>query len=265
MRKAKIILLILLSFISITSGQNKLDDNFKNFKGTIVIYNQQADSFTVYNEKRAATRYTPFSTFKIPNSIIALETKNISDTEQIIKWDLEKYPVEKWWPKTWHGEHNLKSAIKFSVVPAYRHIACLIGNKKMQKYVTSFKYGNEDISSGIDKFWLSGSLQITAFEQVEFLKKFYKGKLNVSERSIELVKNILIQEETKNYKLSAKTGAGYIDKNRTVALGWYVGYIEKANSVYYFALNIEGASFNEILKPRAEITKSILIELGIIN
>lgn len=264
MVKFQFILLILSASFSLLSGQSKLDDNFMNFDGTIVIYNQHSDTYTIFNEKRAATRYSPFSTYKIPHSIIALEMQIVSDTDQVIKWDEEKYPVEDWWPDTWNGEHNLKSAIKYSVVPAYRHIASLIGDEMMRNYVTGFDYGNKDISSGIDNFWLNGSLKISANEQVEFLKKFYQGQLKVSAKTIKLVKNILIQEQTENYKLSAKTGAGYIDQNRNVALGWYVGYLEKSDNVYFFALNIEGQSFDEILKPRIEITKSIFKELGII-
>ena len=65
--------------------------------------------------------------------------------------------------------------------------------------------------------------------------------------------------------LSGKTGAGTIDQEQNAALGWYVGYVEKGDNVYYFALNIEGDSFNEILKPRIEITKNVLKQLGIIQ
>ena len=61
------------------SSQAKLDENFENFSGTIVVYDQKADTQTIFNEERAATRYSPFSTFKIPNSIILLETEVVSD------------------------------------------------------------------------------------------------------------------------------------------------------------------------------------------
>ena len=265
MNKMRIIFWVLVVFLFTLFGQTKLDDNFKNFKGTIVVYDQQSDTYTIFNEKRAATQYSPFSTYKIPNSIIALETKVVSDIDQVVKWDEQKYPAKEWWPKTWDGKHNLKSAIKYSVVPVYRHIANLIGDEKMQSYVIDFDYGNKEISSGIDNFWLNGSLKISALEQIEFLKKFYQGQLMVSPKTTKLVKSILIQEQTENYKLSGKTGAGYIDQGRNVALGWYIGYVEKDDNVYFFALNIEGQSFNEILKPRIEIAKSILKEMGIIE
>ena len=142
MNKIQLVFWMLVTFSSTVAGQKKLDDNFMNFKGTIVVFDQQSNKYIIHNDERAAIRYSPFSTYKIPNSIVALETQIVSDTKQIIKWDEKKYPIENWWPMTWFGEHNLKSAIKFSVVPAYRHIASLIGIKIMQSFVDSFNYGN---------------------------------------------------------------------------------------------------------------------------
>jgi len=265
MYKKRILIWLLAAIPTAVCGQHVSGKSFKGFKGTIVIYDQGADKYITHNEDRAATPYSPFSTYKIPHSIIALETKIISNTEQIIQWEEKKYPAETWWPKTWAGEHNLRSAIKFSVVPAYRHLATLIGDSVMQRYVDRFEFGNKDISSGLDSFWLNGSLRITAYEQVAFLKKFYNSQLKISAQTERNVKNILLQEQTENYKLSAKTGGGTIGRDQSAALGWYVGYLEKADNVYFFALNIEGNSFNEILKPRVLITKSIFRALGIIQ
>ena len=265
MFKIKFIIPIVLAFLSVINAQTGIDDCFKNFQGTIVVYDQGADQYIIHNKKRAAIRFSPFSTYKIPHSIIALESGVITDTEQIIKWDTKKYPREKWWPKTWSGDHNLRSAIKFSVVPVYRHLAGLIGPKTMQGYVDRFDYGNKDISSGLDDFWLNGSLQISALEQIEFLKKFYNYQLPVSKKTIGQVKKILIREQTPAYKLSAKTGAGYIDPKQSLALGWYIGYLEKPGAVYFFALNIQGKGFTKLLKPRIEITKSVLKQLGILS
>lgn len=265
MIKFRMSCVILLTVVSTISGQTRLSELFNGFEGTIVIYDAKADSYTVVNDERARTRYSPFSTFKIPNSIIALETGVISDTGQVVEWDPAKYPTEDWWPNSWQGKHNLRSAIKYSVVPFYRHLATQVGAQRMRQYVELFDYGNQDISSGIDTFWLNGSLKISAFEQIEFLKKFYNNQLSVSPGTIQMVKSILVQEVTDVYTLSAKTGGGYLDEGQSQALGWYVGYVEKEDNVYYFALNIEGKSFTEIQKPRIEITKNILKEAGIIR
>ena len=127
MTTIRVISLILLASISFTLGQDQLSEMFDGFEGTIVIYDMKADRYTVVNEERARIQYSPFSTYKIPNSIIALETGIVSDTGQIVEWDQKKYPAEAWWPASWNGKHNLRSAIKYSVVPFYRHLASQIG------------------------------------------------------------------------------------------------------------------------------------------
>ncbi len=259
------ILLVLLTVLLPGCGRGDLSKCFGEFEGTMVLYDQNSDQYTVVNEVRASTRFSPFSTFKIPNSVIALETGVVSDIDQALTWDTRKYPAEEWWPKTWSGGHNLRSAIEYSVVPAYRNIASQIGKQRMQSYVTAFGYGNTDISSGIDSFWLNGSLKISAREQVEFLRKFYSGRIDVSGHSIESVKSILVQEAKDEYTLSYKTGAGSLDDGGHSALGWLVGYVEKQDNVYYFSMNIEGKTFDDVLVPRIEITRSILRELDIVD
>lgn len=264
----RIISLVLLATLLSSCNQTDLNHNFEGFEGfegTFVLYDQNSAQYTIVNESRAMTRYSPFSTFKIPNSIIALESRIVSDVDQILTWDTLEYPKEDWWPQTWEGEHNLRSGIKYSVVPLYRTIASLIGTDQMQSYVTKFYYGNTDISSGVDNFWLNGSLKISAHEQVEFLRKFYNGELSVSEHSINSVKSILIQDSEESYSLSYKTGAGSTNIEKTEALGWLVGILEKKDNIYYFAMNIEGKSFEEVLTPRLRITKTILREVGIIS
>ena len=150
-------------------------------------------------------------------------------------------------------------------MPVYRHIATQVGAEKMNSYITAFNYGNKDISSGIDNFWLGKSLKISALEQIDFLKKFYNNELGISPETKKLVKTILIREQTQNYTISAKTGGGYLDDEHKTALGWYVGYIEKAGNVYFFALNIEGKNFNELIEQRIEIANAVFKKLGIIQ
>ena len=166
-------LLISVSILSAsTIVEIDLSKQFPKKNGTVVIYDQNADKYFVYNKQRSTLRLTPFSTFKIPNSLIALETGIIPDIEQIYQWDTAKYPREDSWPSQWNDKHNMRSAVKYSVVPFYRNIASQVGAVKMKSFVDKFKYGNKDISSGVDNFWLNGSLKISAMEQIDFLKGF---------------------------------------------------------------------------------------------
>ena len=220
------------------------------------------------NEERAKQRLSPFSTFKITNSLIALDSKQIANAQQTLTFDKEKYPVQAWWPSVWKlPEYDLSSAFKFSMVAIYRQMATDIGQDKMQSYLSKFNYGNQDISSGLDSFWLNSSLKISALEQVRFLQKMHKGQLAISQHSIDTLKEVMLVEKKANYSLYAKTGAGKVngkDKNSKVMLGWYVGFVENAEGVHYFAFNFTRGSYAEMKAVRVEIARNHLKKAGII-
>jgi beta-lactamase class D len=243
---------------------------FKDTDGAFVLYDLNQNRYIRYNEARCRERFSPFSTFKIPNSLIGLETNVVKDAEEIIRWEPQKFPSSAEWTTPpavhWKQDHSLRSAIKYSVVWYYRELARRIGEQRLKKYVDDFKYGNQDISGGLSSpalyecFWINSSLRISADEQVEFLKKFYLGKLPVSQRSQQAVREILILEKTPKYTLSAKTGGGSLSGQK--ALGWFVGYLETKGNTYFFATNIDGPNAAAIRDKRITVTKEILKELG---
>lgn len=243
--------------------EQKLNDIFKDTKGTFVLFDQKNNSYLRYNAGRARERFSPKSTFKIPNSLIGVESGVIKDADFVISWNREKYPPQANWNdepfKHWGKDHNLRSAFKNSVVWYYRELALKVGLPEMKKRVESFNYGNKTISKRVDNFWLDDSLKISADEQIEFLKAFYNNQLPVSKRATDIVKDIMIFEETPEYTLSAKTGGGLIAENTYI--GWFVGFLEAKGNVYFFAMNIEGRSFLEIRDKRIEMPKKILTEL----
>ena len=261
------LLLLSLFIVGVNAAPAEAQDlspYFKNTNGAFVLYDLKENHYIRYNEQRCRERFSPKSTFKIPNSLIGLETGVIRDADFTIAWNKQKYPPQDNWNQEpfihWAQDHTLRSAIKYSVVWYYRELALRVGKQKMKKYITAFNYGNETISKDIDNFWLDGSLKISADEQVEFLKEFYAARLPVSKRAIEIVKDILVLENTPAYKLSAKTGGGSIAEGKYI--GWFVGYLETKGNVYFFATNIEGANFAEIREKRIELSKEILAALG---
>jgi beta-lactamase class D len=246
------------------AGAQDLSPFFKDTTGAFVLYDRNNNRYLRYNVARCRTQFSPKSTYKIPNSLIGLETGVIRDADFAIKWDREKYPPQSTWNQEpfihWGRDHTLRSAIKHSVVWYYRELALRVGESRMKTYLQALDYGNQDISGGIDNFWLNGRLKISADEQVEFLKKFHAEQLPSSRRAIQIVKDILILEKTPSYTLSAKTGGGSIAEGKYI--GWFVGYLETNGNVYFFALNLEGASYQAIREKRIEVTKQILTSLG---
>lgn len=243
----------MLSFSTIPV-QEIFDSN--GVKGAFLLYDLKNDTTFVFNESRVKKGYLPASTFKIMNSLIALETGVIKDEEDTIKWDGQKRFVE-----AWNQDHNLRSGIKYSVVWFYQELARRIGEERMQHYIDTVAYGNQNISGGIDLFWLQGDIRITMQQQINFLQRLYQNELPFSQRSMDIVKDIMIQEETADYILRAKTGwAARVEPN----IGWFVGYLERKDNVHFFATNID-INKDEDAKARKDITMQILQRLNLLK
>ncbi len=249
----------------ITEGEkSSSDDKVTQASSTV----EKSETLLLINQQRAKQAFSPFSTFKVPNSLIGLDTQLIKDAKQTLTYDKEKFKVQKWWPSVWRlPEYNLSSAFKFSMVAIYRQLAMDIGQERMQSYVTKFAYGNQDISSGLDDFWLNGSLQISALEQVYFLQKMAQGKLAVSPESVNVLKEVMLVESTDTYKIYAKTGAGRAysnDKSSKAMLGWYVGFVENTQGTHYFAFNFTRESYAKMKGARVQIAMNHLKAAGVI-
>lgn len=228
---------------------------FEGYSGAFVLYDVSNNFYVRYNEEQCKKRLSPCSTFKIPNSLIALETGVANDENFTLKWDGTKQPID-----SWNKDHTLKSAIANSVVWYYRELARRIGEEKMKYYIQKLNYGNMDISGGLDKFWLMSSIEISANEQLEFIFKLYKNELPFSKRTIDIVKDIMTLEKNDNFILRGKTGSG---SKENYSQGWFVGYVEHKNNAFIFTTNIIAPDGANGVKAK-EITYNILKSLKLI-
>lgn len=257
-------ILVLAFVVPAVANAQDISRFFTGVKSCFVLYDQKKDHYIRHNEARCRERFSPKSTFKIPNTLIGLETGVIRDADVVIPWNRQKYPPRDNWNEEpfshWGQDQTLRSAMKYSVVWYYQELALRVGEQRMKQHLSAFKYGDQIVAGGVDQFWLNGELQISAEEQVNFLKDFYAGRLPVSKHSTAIVKDILVLKKTPGYTLSGKTGGGSIAPGRFI--GWFVGYLEVEGSVCLFAMNIEGAGFAEIRDKRIELTTQILEQLG---
>src|SRR5690606_15616267 len=205
--------------------------------GCFVLYDLNKDQYIKFNPERCTEQFIPASTFKIFNSLVGLETGAVKDENEIMKWDGEKRFYD-----AWNQDLNMNDAFKYSAVWFYQELARRVGEEKMQHYININHYGNEDISGGIDRFWLDGGIRISADEQIEFLKRIYKNEVKFSKRSIDILKRIMIYDQNDDYIIRAKTGWAIRVKDQ---VGWFVGYVEKNDNVYFFALNVESKNPEE--------------------
>jgi beta-lactamase class D len=267
-KRQSILLLILIAFGLSTCKQQQTTETRNDFKkfydqykvdGSFVLYDQSNDKYIFYNQSQFKQPFTPASTFKICNSLIGLETGVIKDENFIIPWDsiTRRIPA-------WNKDQNLRTAFKNSTVWYYQQLARRVGGEEMKYWLDKANYGNADTSGGIDKFWLSGDLRISPEQQIDFLRRLHDNNLPFSQRSIDIVKNIMIAKDTLGYVVRAKTGWGEQDDKE---IGWYVGYVEKADDVYYFANCIQTANSEnkDFARARIEIVYQILDELKLIR
>lgn len=239
--------------------QEIIDSSF--VKGSILVFDPQRNIYYSNDFKWANQGKLPASTFKIPNSIIALETGIIYSDSSIIKWDGEKRNLV-----IWEQDLSFHDAFQFSCVPCYQEIAREIGENRMRKYLAKLEYGEMVFdSNSIDWFWLVGESAISQFQQIDFLERFYNGELPIYDRTEIIMKRMMLIEKTDDYALSGKTGWSYY---KNIDNGWFVGYVTKNKGIYYFATNIEPLeSLNMDLFPdlRKEITMEALRRLEIIE
>ena len=229
-------------------------------EGSIIIYDAQSDRTYQHNPQRNTTAFLPASTFKILNSLISLETGVIPHELALLTWD----GIERAIPE-WNRDLNMKEAIRLSAVWFYQVLARRVGHDRMQAWVKEAGYGNQNIGSpkDIDTFWLTGELRITPQEQIQFLRRLYSDELPFSERSLSLVKEIMIVEQTPDYTIRAKTGLVGFGEETMPQIGWYVGYLEKGENVYFFATNIDIRNEKD-LATRIELTRRCFQQLALL-
>jgi len=223
--------------------------------GTIVFSSLHSRQTFIHNDRRANQRFSTASTFKILNTLISLEENAISGKDDSLKWDGHIYDLPDW-----NRDLTLENAFKVSCVWCFQELARRVGKEKYRDYLSKSAYGELHEPFEVTTFWLDGSLKISAMEQVEFLKRVYQRSLPFSASSYKALQEIMVVEKTPTFTIRAKTG--WATKLKP-SIGWYVGYIETLNDVWFFAANMEIRNKKD-LPLRQQLTRAILQEKGVI-
>ncbi len=181
----------------------------------------------VVGGRRAARRYLPSSTFKIPNSLLAIDRGVASGPDQPYPGPNPNYEVDgaPLLPAACEGDLTLQTAFSNSCIPIYQRIAREIGAPAYRRALRAMRYGNHDIdgapstSSGCE-----APFAISALEQVRFLERLRRGALPVSRKAIADVREMMVLERNGATTLRGKTGYVF---STTPRLGWWVGSVER--------------------------------------
>ncbi len=242
--------------------EKEMHDIIVNSKleGSILLYDFQKERYYSNDLVWAKKEFSPASTFKIPNTIIGIETGVIGDTT-IFKWDGQKRRMVDW-----EADLSLKDAFQKSCVPCYQDVARRIGYAEMKRFLGRFGYGAMEFTEEtLDKFWLEGNSKISQYQQVDFLERFYHDGLGISEKTTEMVKEIMLIEKTKSYALYGKTGWGFVNN---IDNGWFVGFLVSGSNEYFFATNItpkKDFNLDNFKQIRKDITIKTLQKTGWMN
>ncbi|NKB52096.1 MAG: class D beta-lactamase [Rhizobiaceae bacterium] len=249
------------AFVSMASAQtivrSDLEDVFARtgLGGTFVVLTPSQNRMILINPGRAKERFIPASTFKIANSLIALNTDVVADENEVIPYGGKRQPI-----KSWEKDMSMRDAIKISNVPVYQEIASRVGRDRYLDWLGRLGYGNQQVGDDVQSFWLQGPLKISALEQVGFLAQLISKELPASRSSQSTVMDMLKLERSDDETLFGKTGwTNAPDPD----IGWFVGWITKGETVHVFALNMDIKNTADA-KLRKSITKLLLGKLEII-
>ncbi|MEP7278115.1 MAG: penicillin-binding transpeptidase domain-containing protein [Bacteroidota bacterium] len=274
MRRAGFYLLSLALCFTACSSNNVVKDNsLKKYfdsaqvSGCFGLFDNAQGVFTIYNLPAFKDSVAlPASTFKIVSSLVGIQTGRIVNENMVIKWDgiTRFYP----WGDTatdWNRDLTMKEAFNTSAFPYYQEVVRRIGKDTLQRWLDTLgygqRYGKFRIGNNIDTFWLDNSLKITADEQLGLVKKLYFDQLPFFKSTQETVRDVMLQEDNSNYKLSYKTGWGFKENGNPV--GWIEGWIEENRHPYFFVLQIVSADHHFDMRPaRIGILKAILRQEG---
>jgi beta-lactamase class D len=233
--------------------------------GTMVVHRAGPRPRTILvGAARSRRRFLPSSTFKIPNSLLAIDRGAASGADQPYPGPNPNFLVDgrPFLPPACEGDLTLATAFANSCVPIYQRIARQLGRAAYRRGVRALDYGNREVDGApLDSFWLEGPFAISAREQVRFLERLRRGRLPVSRHALREVREMMVVERTDTTVLRGKTGFVF---TTTPNVGWWVGWVQRGGRTWTFALNLD-ITRPEHAPARFAIGRAILGELGALD
>ena len=229
------------------------------YTGTVLIYTPGDGAPVSGFGERADLPRIPASTFKIFSALVALESGVVAGPETLIPWDGRQHSRDEI-----NRDLDFATAFRLSAVPHFQALVREVGPERMRHYLALVGYGNADTSGGDETFWLTGGLRISPRQQIAFLERLYRGELPFAPATQAMVRELMRVEEAHDHLIRAKTGWASLPGGE--AVGWWVGWVERADGVHFFATVLEGRAVAPDFGPaRIETTRRALTLVGVLR
>ena len=219
------------------------------------------------DEADVVARHPPWSTFKIPHLLIALETKAVLSATAPVAWDAARRPAASHWPAGWRQSQSLVSAFERSAAWYFQDLVPKIGLASYDHWLGRYAYGNKQVPPGRDDFWLGGPLAVSPREQAHFLACVATTGCGASPSTIRMLESVALSSAIGNGRLYAKTGSGPLQPGQFDGPfeGWYVGYVRASDSTpaAAFALYVRAAHYAHLQSLRQDASIHLLKRLGL--
>ncbi|CAD7046567.1 class D beta-lactamase [Pseudorhizobium halotolerans] len=231
---------------------------------TVVVDAESGEA--IHRQGACDERVYPMSTFKLPLAMMGYDAGILTD-EKTPRWDYQA---------KFGGPARVKKAFdptgweRESIVWYSQEITRRLGEDRFGDYVKTFAYGNADVSGGPGKLdgltesWLMSSLKISPDEQVDFLRRFLKRELPLSDHAVAMTQAITPRfEAADGWVIHGKTGSGRMryanGKPRSDRpIGWFVGWAEREGRELVFARLLVDAKPHD--EPISFVVRDSLIE-----
>jgi bla regulator protein BlaR1 len=225
-------------------------------EGAFVLFDLQERRHVVLNPTLAQQRLTPASTFKLIIALVALETGAAPDQSFRLRWDGQRREMDGW-----NQDLDLGEAMRLSATWYFDQLLARLDHDQVARVLRDIGYGNADASGDPREFWVDGTLQTSAFDQVAVMAQLSAGGLGVGARTHAILRSITRLAERGGAVMYGKTGTAFVGAE---GIAWLVGHVEWQGRRFAYAtlMRAPAADCDRLRQHRLEVTRTLLVQQG---
>ena len=209
------------------------------------------------------TGYVPWSTFKIPNLLMALEAASRRIWRRPLPGIRRAAPPSH--GGRMHGDRTRPCAPRSSALrPGISRMSpCISGHQPIARPLTIGHMAMPSHPTDLIRSGLPAGLEISVSQQVRFLERVVRQNLAVSPSAHEALMEASLAQQEDDHALHGKTGAGpSLSGDFSGPFeGWYVGFVQRREAApIVFALHAAGPDWPSIRTFRQDFAVRLLVD-----